>query len=126
MKEFIKKHDHDEEEHTRDRFASMSEDEKRRQSINYRHTHEKDDPETKKGETEDYKMHSINQNGGVDKNDPEDIVTYDQPDSTQNKNDNKSNGLENDAYENEGGDNTSNGGVQGTELPVYYNNALAS
>eukprot|EP00111_Clytia_hemisphaerica_P010341 TCONS_00030235-protein len=107
MKEFIKKHDDEERRKSQKRFQNMSEAEKRRQSVQYRGS-KPTSPDN------DYKMYGIAENGDVKEKEPiSDKVPEKQPMSDEKD----SNGVPNKGYED---------GKQGTEIPIYYNNALAS
>lgn len=95
MKEFVKKHDADEEVKSRKRFDEMSESEKRRQSVNYRKGSKKEEEHRTNGTENGYQMHEINENGGLDKEKENPTIEND-------KNDNhaeKSNGIDNETYE---------------------------
>ena len=115
MKEFAKKHDAEEEEHTQKRFAGMSEEEKRHQSLNYRKEHEghdSDATDTANG----YKMYGINRNGEPD--------SEKEVEAANNKSV-ESDGVENTTYEKDNATNNESES-KGTELPIYYTNTLAS
>ena len=97
MKEFVKKHDENDEEKSRKRFDKMSEEEKRRQSINYRKgSQQKHDPDTN-GTENGYQMHTINENGELDKDKELSIIKND----SNGTNIEKSNGIDNETYEKE-------------------------
>ena len=97
MKEFVKKHDENDEENSRKRFNKMSEDEKRRQSVNYRKgSQKKHDPDTN-GTENGYQMHGINENGELDKEKELSVIKND----SNGINIENSNGIDNETYENE-------------------------